>query len=78
MERPEVYAVPASDVSTAGPSGQIAAGLLNFNTDGSINLATSTLFGAAGAPPTINLAASGGTSPAWGTTALGIAGRTSP
>ncbi|WP_372784137.1 flagellar hook protein FlgE [Phenylobacterium sp.] len=68
----EIYAVPASDVSTAGPNGQIAAGLVKFNTDGSIDLANSTLFGAAGAPPQINLAASGGAQPAWGT-ALGIA-----
>ena len=70
----EIYAVPASDVNTAGPNGQIAAGLVNFNTDGSINLATSTLFGAAGAAPTLALAASGGAQPAWGT-ALGIAGQ---
>jgi flagellar hook protein FlgE len=76
----EIYAVPASDVSTAGPSGQIKAGLINFNTDGSINLNTSTLFGPATVPPaapsspTIALAASGGTSPAWATS-LGIAGQ---
>ncbi|HLZ75833.1 flagellar hook protein FlgE [Phenylobacterium sp.] len=70
----EIYAVPATDVSSAGPSGQLAAGLVNFNTDGSINLATSTLFGAAGAPPTLTLAASGGAAPAWATN-LGIAGQ---
>jgi|SRR5579859_94795 len=71
----EIYAVPASDVSTSGPSGQIAAGLVNFNPDGSINLATSTLFGAAGASPTITLGASGSASPAWAS-GLGIAGQT--
>src|SRR6185437_4050305 len=71
----EIYAVPASDVNTAGPSGQVAAGLVNFNTDGSIDLATSTLFGPAGSPPTLTLAASTGAAPAWGT-ALGIAGQT--
>ena len=70
----EIYAVPASDVTTL-PAGQVAAGLVNFKTDGSIDLATSTLFGAAGAPAIITLAASGGASPAWGTT-LGIAGQT--
>jgi flagellar hook protein FlgE len=69
----EIYAVPASDVS-ASANGQIAKGVVNFNTDGSINLATSTLFGAAGAPPTLALAASGGTAPAWATS-LGIAGQ---
>ncbi|HEX2816985.1 MAG TPA: flagellar hook-basal body complex protein, partial [Phenylobacterium sp.] len=62
----EIYAVPASDVTTL-PSGQVAAGLVNFNTDGSINLATSTLFGAAGAAPTIT--------PAW-SASLGIAAQT--
>ena len=69
----EIYAVPASDVN-AGANGQIAAGLVNFNTDGSIDLATSTLFGAAGAAPTLTLAASGGTAPAWATSE-GIAGQ---
>jgi flagellar hook protein FlgE len=67
----EIYAVPASDVNSV-PNGQVAAGLLKFNTDGSINLATSTLFGAAGATPQINLAASGGTAPAWAA-GLGLA-----
>jgi flagellar hook protein FlgE len=73
----EIYAVPATDV-TAGPSGQIKSGLINFNTDGSINLNTSTLFGpatvapAAPSPQTISLAASGAGAPAWAA-GLGIA-----
>ncbi|HEX3700645.1 MAG TPA: flagellar hook protein FlgE [Phenylobacterium sp.] len=68
----EIYAVPASDVSTAGRPGQIASGTVDFNQDGSINLATSTLFGAAGATPQIALAASGAvTQPRWAD-ALGI------
>jgi flagellar hook protein FlgE len=71
----EIYAVPAADVTTAGPSGQVAAGLVNFNTDGSINLATSTLFGVAGSPATITLGASAAAAPAWATP-LGIAGQT--
>ncbi len=71
----EIYAVPASDVTTAGPNGQIAAGLVNFNSDGSIDLATSTLFGAAGATPSITLGASGAAAPAW-STGLGISGQT--
>jgi flagellar hook protein FlgE len=45
---------------------------VNFNTDGSINLATSTLFGAAGAAPVITLGASGAAAPAWAV-AAGIA-----
>jgi flagellar hook protein FlgE len=69
----EIYAVPASDVTST--NGQIAKGVVNFNTDGSINLATSTLFGAAGATPTLAIGASaGGTSPAWASS-LGIAGQ---
>ncbi|MEO7639863.1 MAG: flagellar hook protein FlgE [Ramlibacter sp.] len=71
----EIYAVPASDVSTGGPNGQVAAGLVKFNTDGTIDLANTTLFGAAGAAPTITLAASAGANPKWGT-ALGIAAST--
>ena len=71
----EIYAVPASDVSAAGPNGQVAAGLVKFNTDGTIDLANTTLFGAAGAAPTIALAASAGANPKWGT-ALGIAAST--
>jgi len=58
----EIYAVPASDVTTT--NGQVAAGVVKFNTDGSIDLANTTLFGSAGATPTIT--------PAWAT-GLGIA-----
>lgn len=62
----EIYAVPASDVSVAGRPGQLAEGTVEFNQDGSIDLATSTLFGAAGATPQIVLNASGsGTQPNW-------------
>lgn len=70
----EIYAVPASDVSAAA-NGQVAAGKVVFNNDGTINLTSTTLFGAAGAAPTITLGASGGTAPAWAT-ALGINGQT--
>ena len=68
----EIYAVPASDVLTGGPNGQIASGVVKFNTDGTIDLANTTLFGAAGATPQINLAASGAGAPAWAAS-LGIA-----
>lgn len=71
----EIYAVPATDVSTAGPNGQVAAGQVVFNNDGSINLASTTLFGAAGAPAQITLGASGGAQPAW-SNALGVNGQT--
>jgi flagellar hook protein FlgE len=61
----EIYAVPASDVTTL-PSGQVAAGLVKFTSSGAIDLANSTLFGALGAPATIT--------PAW-SPSLGIAGQ---
>jgi flagellar hook protein FlgE len=63
----EIYAVPATDVTAT--NGQIKSGLINFNTDGTINLNTSTLFGPATTPPAapspqvINLGASSATAP---------------
>lgn len=57
----EIYSVPASDVAGAVRPGQIAQGLLRFNSDGSFNEAGSTLFGTTagvGNPPNIALAAS--------------------
>lgn len=73
----EIYAVPATDVTSAvAGTGQVAAGQVKFNTDGSIDLANTTLFGPAGSPAQITLGASaGGTAPAWATS-LGIAGQT--
>lgn len=73
----EIYAVPASDVTVAAgvPAGQVAKGLVKFTQTGAIDLANSTLFGAAGAAPTITLAASGGGAPAWAT-AQGVAANT--
>jgi flagellar hook protein FlgE len=66
----EIYAVPASDVSTAGPNGQIATGQVVFNADGSINL------GLGGTTPALMSLAldssAGGVQPAWAT-GLGVA-----
>ena len=71
----EIYSVPATDTSVAGEPGQLANGLVKFNQDGSIDLANTTLFGAAGAAPTLTLAASGtATQPRWAD-ALGIQGQ---
>jgi flagellar hook protein FlgE len=69
----EIYAVPASDVDVpvGWAPGQLARGKVNFNADGTINLATSTLFGAPGASPVLNLDASTGAAPRW-STGLGI------
>lgn len=64
----EIYAIPAADVAGTGRPGQIASGLVKFNPDGTFDLSTTTLFGAAGSPAKISLAASGGTAPAWAAT----------
>jgi flagellar hook protein FlgE len=71
----EIYASPKTDVSVAGPAGQIKAGDILFNQDGTIDLANSTLFGAAGSPTEIALDASGGANPKWDD-GLGIAAQT--
>jgi flagellar hook protein FlgE len=62
----EIYAVPASDVAPLA-NGQVAAGQVKFNTNGTIDLANSTLFGGPGASPTIT--------PPWAA-GLGIAPQT--
>jgi len=76
----EIYSIPAADVDNGGGvPGRLAAGQVMFNSDGTINLATTTLFGAAGAAPTLNLAASTAVgapaAPAWAD-GLGLAGQT--
>src|SRR5262249_38290433 len=71
----EIYAIPDTDVSVAGPPGQLAAGDVVFKQDGSIDLSNTTLFGAAGSPAVLTLDKSGGPNPKWDDT-LGIAGQT--
>jgi flagellar hook protein FlgE len=67
----EIQAVPTSDVTGGAVPGQISAGVLAFNADGSLNTSASTLntnlvFGASSAPtptpPAVNWAASIGVS----------------
>ncbi|WP_374572536.1 flagellar hook-basal body complex protein [Phenylobacterium sp. J367] len=78
----EVYAVPATDIDNGGaaPPGQLAAGLVNFNADGTIDLAGSTLFGGSTTPQLV-LAASDDpaaptlAAPKWAT-GIGILGQT--
>lgn len=73
----EIYAAPASDVTTGAtrPPGQLAAGLVKFDQAGGIDLANSTLFGAAGAPATLSLGASGtAATPRWAN-GLGLPGQ---
>lgn len=72
----EIYAVPDTDVSGGVRPGQLASGQVKFNQDGSIDLANSTLFGAAGAPATLALGGSDATSGIQWSAAQGIAGQT--
>jgi flagellar hook protein FlgE len=67
----EIYAIPSTDVQVGtNQPGQLARGLVKFNADGTIDLANTTLFGAAGTTPSLTLAASTATgtaaAPAWG------------
>jgi flagellar hook protein FlgE len=74
--RAEIYAIPATDVDTGlGAPGMLAAGDVFFDLNGRIDLGSSTLFGAAGAPARLTLDASGGSAPKWADS-LGIAGQT--
>jgi len=61
----EMYTVPDTDLTGTGRPGQIAKGLVTFNSDGTFDKAHTTLFGGLNATPQINLAASGGAAPAW-------------
>lgn len=76
--RSEIYAVPASDVTSTAPlaAGQIRSGIVAFTPSGAIDMANTTLF-ASTTDPQINLAASDSAVPAAGAakwaTALGIA-----
>ena len=77
----EIYAVPASDV-TAGAGlapGQIRAGTVAFNPDGSIDMANTDLFASA-TDPSITFGASSAAAPAAGAvnwaSGLGIDGQT--
>ncbi len=70
----EVYAVPASDVTGVGANGLLSSGKVVFKSDGSIDMANSTLFGAPGATSITMGASSGGTAPNWAA-GLGIAGQ---
>jgi flagellar hook protein FlgE len=72
----EIYSVPATDVTGGTRPGQVASGLVTFNPDGSINLGTTTLFGAAGATPQLALgSSSAGPAPQWAA-GLGLASQT--
>ena len=71
----EIYALPIADVTAAGAArpGQLASGNVSFLPDGTIDLTTTTLFGAAGAAPTLTIGNSAtGTAPKWAT-GLGLA-----
>ncbi len=59
----EIQTVPTSDVVTgSGVPGQLAAGTLAFNSDGSIDMTNTTLFGTP-PDPTLTIGASNGAAP---------------
>jgi flagellar hook protein FlgE len=75
----EIQTVPTSDVvNGSGPQGQIAAGTIAFNSDGSIDMSNTTLFGTP-PNPTLTIGASSATAPTAGqvnwAAGLGIAGQ---
>ena len=68
----EIHAVPATDVVGTGANGLVRSGTVKFTSDGKLDLAGTDLFGAMGATPSLNLAASGAAgTPRWAN-ALGI------
>lgn len=72
----EIYSIPTTDVTTGGRPGQLTRGDVKFNQDGTIDLTTTTLFGAAGAAAQLVLDASGtAATPRW-SNSLGIAAQT--
>ena len=72
----EIYSIPTTDVTTGGRPGQLTRGDVKFNQDGTIDLTTTTLFGAAGAAAQMVLDASGtAATPRW-SNSLGIAAQT--
>lgn len=71
----EIYAVPAAEVTGTTRPGQLASGLVKFNQDGSIDLDNSTLFGAAGADPTLTLGGSSATTGVRWASGVGVEGQ---
>ena len=69
----EIHSVPATDIAGSVRPGQIWAGLINFNPDGTFNQATSTLFGL-GNPPNFTIGASSAPAGIRYAAALGING----
>jgi flagellar hook protein FlgE len=71
----EIHAIPASDIQGSA-NGLISSGVVNFTADGQLDLANTSVFGAMGAQPTLNLGASGGAATTRWADGLGIAAST--
>ena len=71
----ELRGVPADFDGTANPDGLISAGIVKFNSDGSLDMASTTLFGAAGVE-TLTIGASADTTGSRFVTGLGVAAQT--
>ncbi len=71
----ELRGVPADFDGTANPDGLISSGVVKFNSDGSLDMANTTLFGAAGAE-TLTIGASADIAGSRFVTGLGVAAQT--
>jgi len=71
----ELRGVPGDYDPTANPDGLITSGLVKFNPDGSLNMATTTLFGGAGLT-TLAIGASSSATGSRFVTGLGLAAQT--
>lgn len=71
----EIHAIPATDIQGSA-NGLISSGVVNFTADGQLDLANTSVFGAMGAQPTLNLGASGGAATTRWADGLGIAAST--
>ena len=71
----ELRGVPGDFDATANPDGLISSGVVTFNSDGSLDMANTTLFGAAGAE-TLSIGASADTTGSRFVTGLGVAAQT--
>lgn len=68
----EIHAIPATDIQ-GSTNGLISSGVVNFTADGQLDLANTSVFGAMGAQPTLDLGASGSAATTRWADSLGIA-----
>lgn len=72
----ELRGTPSDLDTTANPNGLISSGVVKFNSDGSIDMANTTLFGTPGGTTSLTIGASSATSGSRWATNLGVAAQT--